>query len=86
MKKHKNEAKLLKKALELGFAFAQKQGFNDLDRGVGSTDRVECIYRLLVQCKQITPLAVDKEDGVNMKHKLVLWIIRLLPENHELLQ
>lgn len=86
MKKHKNETKLLKKALEIGFAFAKKQGFNDLDRGIGSTDRVECIYRLLVQCKQITPLAVTQEDGIHMKHKLVLWIIRLLPENHELLQ
>ncbi|WP_434137449.1 DUF5062 family protein [Photobacterium leiognathi] len=85
MKKNKNEAKLLKKALELGFAFAKKQGFSDSDRSVGSTDRVECIYRLLVECKQITPLAVDQEDGVHMKHKLVLWISRLLPPDHELL-
>ncbi|UJF16860.1 DUF5062 family protein [Vibrio sp. SS-MA-C1-2] len=85
MKKHKNEAKLLKKALELGFSFAKQQGFDNLERGVSSTDRVECIYRMLVKYKQITPLATDKEDGVNMKHKLVLWIIRLLPEDHELL-
>ncbi|MBV1839510.1 DUF5062 family protein [Photobacterium ganghwense] len=86
VKKHKNEAKLLKKALELGFAFAKKQGFADLDKSVPSTDRVECIYRLLVQAKQITPLAVDQEDGPNMKHKLVLWISRLLPPDHELLK
>lgn len=86
MKRHKNEAKLLKKALELGFAFAKKQGFADLDKSVPSTDRVECIYRLLVQAKQITPLAVDQEDGPNMKHKLVLWISRLLPPDHELLK
>lgn len=86
IKKNKNEAKLLKKALELGFAFAKKQGFNELDRGVGSTDRVECIYRLLVEVKQITPLAIDQEDGVHMKRKLVLWISRLLPADHELLK
>ncbi|OAN18122.1 hypothetical protein A3K86_04200 [Photobacterium jeanii] len=86
MKKNKNDAKLLKKALELGLAFAKKQGYSDLDRYVSSTDKVECVYRLLVQYKQITPLAVDQEDGVNMKHKLVLWISRLLPPDHELLQ
>ncbi|KXI22067.1 DUF5062 family protein [Photobacterium sanguinicancri] len=86
MKKNKNDAKLLKKALELGIAFAKKQGYNDLERYVSSTDKVECIYRLLVQYKQITPLAVDQEDGVNMKHKLVLWISRLLPPDHELLK
>ncbi|MGF1690067.1 DUF5062 family protein [Photobacterium kagoshimensis] len=86
MKKNKNDAKLLKKALELGMAFAKKQGYNDLERYVSSTDKVECIYRLLVQYKQITPLAVDQEDGVNMKHKLVLWISRLLPPDHELLK
>ncbi|KMV32257.1 DUF5062 family protein [Photobacterium swingsii] len=86
MKKNKNDAKLLKKALELGMAFAKKQGYNDLERHVSSTDKVECIYRLLVQYKQITPLAVDQEDGVNMKHKLVLWISRLLPPDHELLK
>ncbi|PSW21480.1 DUF5062 domain-containing protein [Photobacterium sanctipauli] len=85
MKKHKNEAKLLKKALELGFAFAQKQGYGDLDKSVSAKDKVECIYRLLVEFKQITPLPEDKEDGPNMKHKLVLWITRLLPADHELL-
>ena len=34
----------------------------------------ECIYRLLVRDNVITPLASDKEDGPNIKHKLVLWI------------
>ncbi|MGF1688970.1 DUF5062 family protein [Photobacterium japonica] len=86
MKKHKNEAKLLKKAMELGMAFAKKQGYGDLDKSVSPKDKVECIYRLLVEAKQITPLAIDQEEGPNMKHKLVLWISRLLPPDHELLQ
>ncbi|KLU98629.1 DUF5062 family protein [Photobacterium aphoticum] len=86
MKKQKNDAKLLKKALELGMAYAKKQGYGDLDKSVSSKDKVECIYRLLVEAKQITPLAVDQEDGPNMKHKLVLWISRLLPADHPLLQ
>ncbi len=86
MKKNKNEAKLLKKALELGMAFAKKQGYGDLDKTVSPKDKVECIYRLLVDAKQITPLATNQEDGPNMKHKLVLWISRLLPSDHELLK
>ncbi|MGF1736366.1 DUF5062 family protein [Photobacterium satsumensis] len=86
MKKNKNDPKLLKKALELGMSFAKKQGFDDLDKSVSSKDKVECVYRLLVEFKQITPLPEDKEDGPNMKHKLILWISRLLPPDHELLQ
>ncbi|KLV03472.1 hypothetical protein ABT56_19400 [Photobacterium aquae] len=86
MKKIKNEAKLLKQAITLGMAFAKKQGFADLDRSTSPKDKVECIYRLLVAAQQITPLPADKEDGPNMKHKLVLWISRLLPPDHELLQ
>ncbi|PSU34893.1 DUF5062 family protein [Photobacterium lutimaris] len=86
MKKNKNDAKLLKKALELGMSFAKQQGFDDLDKSVSSKDKVECVYRLLVQFKQITPLPEDKEDGPTMKHKLILWISRLLPADHELLQ
>ncbi len=67
-------------------AFAKKQGYGDLDKTVSPKDKVECIYRLLVDAKQITPLATNQEDGPNMKHKLVLWISRLLPSDHELLK
>ncbi|MDP2515046.1 DUF5062 family protein [Photobacterium damselae subsp. piscicida] len=54
----KNEAKLIKKALELGFSYAKQQGYGDLDKSVPANYRVEIIYRMLVECKQITPLAV----------------------------
>ncbi|GAB6262471.1 DUF5062 family protein [Photobacterium sp. CCB-ST2H9] len=86
MKKIKNEQKLLKKAMELGIAFARKQGYEDFGKGISEKDKVECIYRLLVDVKQITPLAPDQEDGPNMRHKLAIWISRLLPPDHELLQ
>ena len=85
MKKIKNEAQLIKKALEIGVELAKTQGYGDFDRGISPKDKVECIYRLLVQAQQITPLAKDQETGVNMKHKLVLWISRKLPADHPLL-
>ncbi|MBL4828556.1 MAG: DUF5062 family protein [Aliivibrio sp.] len=84
--KNKNDTKLLKHALKLGLAFATQQGYRASESSISSKNKVEVVYRLMVQYKQIAPLAVDKEDGPNMKHKLILWITRLLPEDHELLQ
>jgi hypothetical protein len=39
----------------------------------------------LVQDNLIQPLAEDKDDGPNRKHKLILWISKQLPKEHELL-
>ncbi|ABM24561.1 MULTISPECIES: DUF5062 family protein [Shewanella] len=86
MKSHKNDVQLLKFALEIGIGYAKKRGFDDFERGVSPKDKVECIYRLLVTDNLIQPLAKDKEDGPNMKHKLILWITRQLPADHPLLK
>ncbi|NMH64328.1 DUF5062 family protein [Shewanella salipaludis] len=85
MKQMKHEPQLLKLALEIGVGYAKKRGFADFDKGVSPKDKVECIYRLLVNDNLIQPLAKDKEDGPNMKHKLILWISRQLPTEHPLL-
>ncbi len=85
MKKIKNEPQLLKKALKLGGEYAKKRGYADFDTGISPKDKVECIYRLLVQDKLITALAKDQETGPNMKHKLVLWISKLLAKDDPLL-
>ncbi|MEI6860190.1 MAG: DUF5062 family protein [Shewanella sp.] len=85
MKQGKHDPQLLKLAMEIGVGYAKKRGFNDFGKGISPRDKVECIYRLLVTDKLIQPLAVDKEDGPNMKHKLILWIRRQLPESHKLL-
>ncbi len=84
MKKFKNEGKLLKKALSIGEQYAEKRGFARFDDGTSNKIKIECIYRLLVQDKLITPLPTNKEDGPNMKHKLVLWIHKQLPNDHVL--
>ena len=86
MKSHKNDVQLLKFAQEIGIGYAKKRGFDDFERGVSPKDKVECIYRLLVTDNLIQPLAKDKEDGPNMKHKLILWITRQLPADHPLLK
>ncbi|MGE6380477.1 DUF5062 family protein [Shewanella baltica] len=86
MKPHKNEAQILKFAMEIGVGYAKKRGYADFDKGISPKDKVECIYRLLVTDNLIQPLAKDKEDGPNMKHKLILWISRQLPADHPLLK
>jgi hypothetical protein len=86
MKPHKNEVQLLKFAMEIGVGYAKKRGYADFDKGISPKDKVECIYRLLVTDNLIQPLAKDKEDGPNMKHKLILWITRQLPADHPLLK
>lgn len=86
MKLHKNEAQILKFAMEIGVGYAKKRGYADFDKGISPKDKVECIYRLLVTDNLIQPLAKDKEDGPNMKHKLILWITRQLPADHPLLK
>ncbi|MGB1199850.1 MAG: DUF5062 family protein, partial [Thalassotalea sp.] len=49
-------------------------------------EKVEVIYRLLVQDKLVHPLAESEENLLNMKHKLALWIAKQLPSDHPLLQ
>ena len=86
MKKIKNQNQLLKKALEEGEKYASNRGFKNF----GSTDshkqKIEAIYRLLVQDKLIQPIPEAQENEVNFKHKLVLWISKQLPADHPLLK
>lgn len=86
MKKIKNEAALLKKAIEIGEKYANNRGYQSFSGTNSAKEKVESLYRLLVNDKLIQPLAKGSEDQANMKHKLALWISRQLPENHPLLK
>ena len=86
MKKFRHEPQLLKKALVIGQAYAIQRGYAPFPSGTSERDKVEILYRLLVDDKRITPLAEDKQSGPEMRHKLVLWLARQLPEDHPLVQ
>lgn len=86
MVKLKNEAQLLKKALEVAEKYAKNRGYAEFAVTDSARNKVECIYRLLVRDGLIQPLAIDQENGINMKHKLALWISRQLPKDHPLLK
>ncbi len=86
MKKIKNEAELLKKALVIGEKYAVNRGYQSFQATNSAKDKIESLYRLLVNDKLIQPLALDSENQPNMKHKLALWIAKQLPEGHALLK
>ncbi len=85
MKKLKNEAELLKKALVIGEKYAINRGYKSFSATNSAKDKVESLYRLLVNDKLIQPLAVESEDQPHMKHKLALWLAKQLPTGHPLL-
>lgn len=86
MKKIKNEKELLKKALAVAENYAVKRGYKGFSGSDAAKDKVESLYRLLVHDKLIAPLPEDKEDLASLKHRLVLWIMKQLPPDHELLK
>ncbi|MCU4677147.1 DUF5062 family protein [Catenovulum sp. 2E275] len=86
MKKLKNESALLKKALQIGESYAQNRGYHAFSATDSAKQKIECIYRLLVQDKLIAPLPQDKEDQPGMKHRLAMWIANKLPADHPLLK
>ncbi len=86
MKKLKNEAALLKKAIEVGEKYAKNRGYKGFSPTDSAKQKTEALYRLLVHDHLIQPLAKDQEDLPNMKHKLALWISRQLPQGHSLLK
>ncbi|WDE01419.1 MULTISPECIES: DUF5062 family protein [Thalassomonas] len=86
MKKFKNEAALLKMAIDIGEKYAMNRGYKGFSGTNSAKEKVECLYLLLVQDKLIQALAKGQENQPNMKHKLALWIAKQLPENHPLLK
>lgn len=86
MKKIKNQNELLRKAISIGEGYAKNRGYNGFSSTNAAKDKVESLYRLLVNDKLIQPLAKGNEDLASMKNKLVTWISKQLPADHELLK
>lgn len=86
MKKIKNEKELIKKAMIVGETYAKKRGYNTFTSTTSADQKIEAIYRLLANDRLIIPLPDDKVNGVNMKHRLAMWIANQLPKDHPLLK
>lgn len=86
MKKLAHEKELLKKALEVGESYAKNRGYSQFSQTTGAKQKVEALYRLLVQDNLIQALAKGQDSDQQMRHKLAIWISKQLPEGHELLK
>lgn len=86
MKKIKNEAALLKKAIAVAENYATKRGYKAFSSNDSAKQKIESLYRLLVHDNLIAPLPENKEDLASLKHRLVMWITKQLPADHELLK
>ena len=86
MKKIKNEAALLKKAISVAETYAKSRGYKAFSPSDSAKQKIESLYRLLVHDKLIIPLPENKEDLASLKHRLVMWISKQLPADHELLK
>ena len=86
MKKIKNEKALLKMAVTVGEQYAKNRGYAGFTNTMSAKNKVEVLYRLLVNDKLIAPLPEDKEDIASLQHRLVMWIIKQLPADHALLK
>lgn len=86
MKKLPHEAELVKEAIRIGMIYAEKRGVVTFEATDSAQMKVEYLYRLLVHDKVIQPLAKEHVDQPNMKHKLALWVLKHLPDNHPLKQ
>ena len=85
-KKLKNEAGLLKEALDRVMADAVKRGIAEFEATDSHNLKIEYAYRLLVHDKEIIPLPPKQVSLPNMKHRLAKWVTHKLPPGHELLK
>jgi hypothetical protein len=83
-KKIKNEAALLTEALRMIMDDAVKRGVVEFEATDSHNLKIEYAYRLLIHDKQIIPLAANQVSLPNIKHRLIKWVLRQLPEDHEL--
>lgn len=86
MKKIKNEAELIKEAIRVGMKYAENRGVAQFDGTDSATEKIEYVYRLLVNDKLIVPLAKDQISQQAMRHKLAIWISKQIPADHPLVK
>ncbi len=73
MKKIDNEKEWVRKAINIGSAYAEKRGAAQFEDGDSSNERLEFIYRLLVRDKLIQPMPELQVSQQSIRHRLTLW-------------
>ena len=84
-KKLKNEKALLREALDRIIADAEKRGIVEFEATDSHDLKIEYAYRLLIHDKEIAPLPQGQDSLPKIRHRLAMWVVRKLPDDHELL-
>ena len=77
MKKLKNEAELVKKAILEGVKYGEGRGVVEFEATDSAQEKIEYIYRLLIHDKVIQALPEDQVSQKSMRHKLAIWASKL---------
>jgi hypothetical protein len=82
----KNEQALFKAALLAAVKYAEGRGAVKFDPTDSASLKLLYCYRLLVHDKIIQPLPEEQVAESSMRHRLVMWYARQLPEGDPLLK
>jgi hypothetical protein len=85
-KKLKNEPEIIREVIRVGSVYVKSRGAGQIDEADPQKKKLEFIYRLLVHDNQIQPLAADQLTDLNIRHRLAMWLIGKLPDDHPLLK
>ena len=84
-KKLRNEKELLKIALDMILADAEKRGIVEIEPTDSHDLKTQYAYRLLVHDKKISPLPDGQDSLPKIRHRLAMLVTHELPEDHHLL-
>ena len=85
MKKLKHEAELLNAAITTGMNYAESRGAAVFEATDSKGQKTLYLYRLFVRDKLIQPIPEAHVSQKAMRHKLAMWMVKQLPENHPFL-
>ncbi len=85
-KKLKNESDIIREVIRVGSVYVKSRRAGQIDEADPQKKKLEFIYRLLVHDKQIQPLAADQLTDLNIRHRLAMWLVGNLPDDHPLLK
>jgi hypothetical protein len=85
-KKLKNESDIIREVVRVGSIYVSKRGAGKIEEADSQKQKLEFIYRLLVHDNQIQPLAANELTDLNIRHRLAMWMVGKLPEDHPLLK
>lgn len=77
MKKLKNEAEMVKKAIAEGMKYGVKRGVVEFEPTDSAQEKIEYIYRLLVHDKVIQPMPEEQVSQKTLRHRLAMWASKL---------